>query len=86
MRIRCPSRRGRRFYIVARNVLARMRGACLASAFIFIMFAGLAGGAIHNRPLWTVDRASAEARADLADQRRQRLFGVEALDEFRPRA
>ncbi|HMB11248.1 flagellar biosynthesis protein FlhB [Saliniramus sp.] len=72
---------GAGFYIVARNMLIGMLSV-LALPFIFIMFAGLAGGAIQHRPLWTVDPLQPKLERISLISGAKRLFGMEALVNF----
>ncbi|MGY6569448.1 MAG: flagellar biosynthesis protein FlhB [Salinarimonas sp.] len=72
---------GAGFLTVARNALIAML-AILALPFVFLMFAGLAGGSIQHRPLWTVDPLQPKLERISPISGAKRLFGVEALVNF----
>lgn len=72
---------GAGFYLVARNALIGML-TVLALPFLFIIFAGLTGGAIQHRPLWTVDPLQPKLERISPISGAKRLFGKEALVNF----
>lgn len=54
----------------------------LALPFIFLFFAGLTGGAIQHRPLWTVDPLQPKLERISPKSGAKRMFGKEALVNF----
>lgn len=66
---------------VGRNALI-MSLTAMALPFLFLMFAGLAGGAIQHRPLWTVDPMQPKLERISLIQGAKRVFGKEALVNF----
>jgi flagellar biosynthesis protein FlhB len=54
----------------------------LALPFVFLMFAGIAGGAIQHRPLWTVDPLQPKLERISPKSGAKRMFGKEALVNF----
>ena len=66
---------------VGRNVLIVTLTA-MALPFLFLMFAGLTGGAIQHRPLWTVDPLQPKLERISLIKGAKRMFGKEALVNF----
>ncbi len=66
---------------VGRNALLVMLGA-LTLPFIFLMFAGIAGGAVQHRLLWTVDPLQPKLERISPISGAKRIFGKEALVNF----
>lgn len=54
----------------------------MALPFLFLMFAGLTGGAIQHRPLWTVDPLQPKLERISMIKGAKRMFGKEALVNF----
>jgi flagellar biosynthesis protein FlhB len=54
----------------------------MALPFLFFMFAGLTGGAIQHRPLWTVDPMQPKLERISMLKGAKRMFGKEALVNF----
>jgi flagellar biosynthesis protein FlhB len=54
----------------------------MALPFLFLMFAGLTGGAIQHRPLWTVDPLQPKLERISMLKGAKRMFGKEALVNF----
>ena len=54
----------------------------MAMPFLFLMFAGLTGGAIQHRPLWTVDPLQPKLERISMLKGAKRMFGKEALVNF----
>jgi flagellar biosynthetic protein FlhB len=67
--------------IVGRNALVLSLTA-MALPFLFLMFAGLFGGAIQHRPLWTVDPMQPKLERISLLKGAKRMFGKEALVNF----
>jgi len=72
---------GASMLIVGRNALAVALTA-MALPFLFLMFAGLTGGAIQHRPLWTVDPLQPKLERISMLKGAKRMFGKEALVNF----
>jgi flagellar biosynthesis protein FlhB len=67
--------------IVGRSALVVALTA-MALPFLFLMFAGLTGGAIQHRPLWTVDPLQPKLERISMLKGAKRMFGKEALVNF----
>jgi flagellar biosynthesis protein FlhB len=67
--------------IVGRNALVLSLMA-MGLPFLFLMFAGLVGGAIQHRPLWTVDPMQPKLERISLLKGAKRMFGKEALVNF----
>lgn len=72
---------GAGFYRIGREALLATLAA-LALPFVFLMIAGLTGGAIQHRPLWTVDPLQPKLQRISPIAGAKRLFGKEALVNF----